>query len=320
MATKKTLTKSPATPPAARKAGKAAAPKKAAAPPAIAPPAVLNAAASYAGIQLQPAAYDAVAARTALDALRPRLAAINAAELVVPRLDVRAAALAALGVQAFVTQVDSIRERFERLDQIGEFHLANLEDLESAAFVVLLAHSQAEAAGAFQTDAKVPAELVKQAAVLEARMKELCEYKFKRDPEIAPLLALLSPGTGHRDLALDLSGYADIYEARAAEVASDTTNYRATDIADARRIAGEILAHLSAALSPKARDAYDLLVRSWTLLLQIYTEVQRVGLCLLRHDPKQNERFPSLFAAGRMGRPKKKKAEGSSQELEAAPT
>jgi hypothetical protein len=123
-------------------------------------------------------------------------------------------------------------------------------------------------------------------------------------------LRMLSPGTGHRDLATDLLGYAEIDEARPAEAASDTTNYRATDVADARRIAGEILAHLSAAMSPKARDAYDLLQRAWTLLLQIYFEVQKVGLCLLRHDPRQDEWFPSLFAAGRSGRPRKKKDEG----------
>jgi hypothetical protein len=39
-----------------------------------------------------------------------------------------------------------------------------------------------------------------------------------------------------------------------------------------------------------------------------------VGLCLLRYDPRQNDWFPSLFAAGRMGRPKKRRDNGDSQE------
>jgi len=124
------------------------------------------------------------------------------------------------------------------------------------------------------------------------------------------LLEKPRPGNGHQDLALDLLGYADIYTARPKEVAADTTNYRATDIGDARRVAGEILSHLAAAQSPKARDAYDLLQRAWTWLLRVYAEVQEVGRCLLRYDPRRDERFPSLFAAAKAGRPRKKKGEG----------
>jgi hypothetical protein len=143
---------------------------------------------------------------------------------------------------------------------------------------------------------------------VERRMQDLVEYKFKKDPEIAPLLALLRPGTGYRDLAADLIGYAGIYVRRASEVASDTTNYRSTDVADAHRLAGEILSHLSASISPKARAAYDMLQRAWTHLLQVYSEVSEAGRWLLRYDPRREERFPSLFAAGRPGggRPPKK--------------
>lgn len=117
--------------------------------------------------------------------------------------------------------------------------------------------------------------------------------------------------TGGRILphpAADLLGYAQIYEQHKKEVASDTTSYRATDLADSRRLAGEILSHLSASMSPRAREAYDLLRRSWTHLLQVYSEVSEAGRWLLRHDPSRAQRFPSLFAAGRpgCGRPAKK--------------
>ena len=94
---------------------------------------------------------------------------------------------------------------------------------------------------------------------------------------------------------------------RPLQVASDETNYRSTDVADARRIAGEIMAHLAATMTPKA--AYELMQRAWTLLVQTYFEVQEVGTCLLRRDPKRDEWFPSLYAAGRSGRPRKKKGE-----------
>ena len=277
-------------------------------PTTLAPPIVLSAAASYAGITPRPPAYDPAAAATFLVAFRPRLDAIQAADLLVPRLDVRAAALSALGVYAFVTQAEVLHARFQKQDTIGEFDIASIEGLKAASFLVFLTHAQAEAAGAFATDVKVPVELIQEGIEVEARMQELCEYKFKRDPKIAPLLALLRPGSGYRDLAGDLLGYADIYVTRPKEVASDETNYRSTDVADARRIAGEIMAHLAAAMTPKAREAYELMQRAWTLLVQIYFEVQEVGTCLLRRDPKRDEWFPSLYAAGRSGRPRKKKA------------
>jgi len=264
---------------------------------------------SYTATVIKPPAYDPAEAKTAIDKLRPRLMALPADELAIARLDVRAAALAALGVYAFITQAGDLHARFQKLHTIDEFDTRNIHDLKALAFSVLYAHAQAEAAGAFKTDAKVPASLVQEGAEIEARLQELCEYMFKRDETIAPLLALLRPGSGYRDLAGDLNGYADIYDMRPQEVASDVTNYRATDAADARKIAGEILSHLSAAMSPQAKDAYELLQRAWTVLLEVYTEVREVGRCLLRRDPKRDEWFPSLFAAGRAGRPRKKKPE-----------
>lgn len=276
-------------------------------PTALAPPFVLSAAASYAGFTPQPPAYEPAAAATFLAAFRPRLDAIAPADLLIPRLDIRAASLAALGVYTFVAQAPGVLARFQKQATIGEFDIANVEGLKAVSFLVFFTHAQAEAAGAFATDAKVPASLMQEAIEVEGRMQELCEYKFKRDPKIAPLLALLRPGSGYRDIAGDLLGYANIYVTNPKEVASETTNYVATDVADARRIAGDILAHLSAAMSPKAREAYELMQRVWTLLVQIYFEVQEVGMCLLRRDPKRDERFPSLYAAGKSGRPKKKK-------------
>lgn len=279
-------------------------------PTPIVPTPVQQAATAYAGITFKPAPYDPEQAKKTLDALRPALDALDPTTLTTTRLDLRGAALGALAVHAFVTQTPSLHARFKQLDAAGEFNLENLGHLKDGAFLVLYTFSQAEAAGAFATEAKAPPALIKQAAEIEARMQALCEYRFGRDPEIIPLLDQLRPGQGHQDLAMDLLGYADIYAARSKEVAADTTNYRPTDLAEARRLAGEILSHLSAAQSPRARDAYDLLQRAWTWLLRVYTEVQEVGRCLLRYDPRREERFPSLFAAGKVGRSRKKTADG----------
>jgi hypothetical protein len=309
MAPKKTSPKNPTS--AKPKAAKPDA--KDAGVPSVVPSALLNASASYAGILFKPEVYDPAAAKALVETFQPRILAFSPEQLLVPRLDVGAAALSALGVHAFITQVPKVRDRFQKQHEIGEFRFANVDDLRDVSFLVTYAIAQAETAGVFATDKKVPLALIEEAAALEARMQELCEYKFKRDPEIAPLLTALSAGTGHRDLAGDLVGYSDIYEKKSAEVASDTTNYRPTDLADARRLAGEILAHLSASMTPKAREAYDLLRRAWTLLFGIYTEVQRLGLCLFHYDERRNKLFPSLYAASRPGRPRKKKDEGAGE-------
>ena len=305
--------KTKATKPSAKKANPSA-PATASSTPGtpLAPAAALAAAADHPTAAVKPAPYDPAAAKVALETLRPRLLAIPTEKLSVPRLDVRAAALAALGVHAYVTEHTPLRSRFEKLHEAGEMEIANLAGLKDAAFVVLLTFAQAEAAGAFATEVKVAAAVVEQAMGVERRMQELLEYMFKKDPQVAPLLAVLRPGTGYRDLAADLIGYDEIYERHEKDVAADTTNYQPTDLADARRLAGEILSGLSAAMSPKAREAYDLLQRAWTWLLQVYSEVSEAGRWLLRYDPRREERFPSLFAAGRPrgGRPSKKAKPG----------
>jgi len=250
---------------------------------------------------IKPPEYSPDAAKDYLDEFRPRLLALKPNEIIAARVDLEAAALTVLGVYAYATQAPALAKRLQDLKSIDEFEPRNIEDLKKLGFVLLYANAQAEAAGAFATNARVPASLIRAGTELEARMQELCEYKFRRNEAIMPLLAMLSPGSGHSDLAHDLNGYADIYEMRPDEVASDTTNYLPTDVPEARRIAGEILSHLSASRSPRAREAYDTLQRAWTVLLAVYNEVREACRFVLRYDPQRDEWLPSLFAAARPG-------------------
>jgi hypothetical protein len=262
--------------------------------------------ASYATASFTPEHYDPAAARDAAARWHHTLAGLHAEQLQPVRVDVNAAALALLNVHGFATQVTELHARFAALATAGEFNLQNLSALRDLAFLLIDAHREAEATGAFKTDAKVPADLASAARDVEKRMQALCEYKFGTDVEIVPRLDALRPGSGPRDTALDLLGYADIYDLRPNEVVSDTTNYRATDQADARRLAGEILSCLASAMSPKARAAYVQLQRVWAATLPVYAEVQSAGLYLLRSDPSRGQRFPSLYAAGHSGRPRRK--------------
>ncbi|WP_437949720.1 hypothetical protein WME98_02025 [Sorangium sp. So ce296] len=257
-----------------------------------------------------PPIYTPLAGKKALEALAPALDGLAEAELVTVRMDVEAATYAALGVVGFVSSPD-VRARFARLPR-EEFDLSHLDELELACFAALHALAEARAAGALATDARLPIALVTEAMEVEARMQALCEYQLGDDPAIKPELDRLRPGTGHRDLANDLLGYARIYELCADVVKADSKLYRAGDAARARELAGAMIQKLSTALTPKAREAYDRYVRVWTLLCQRYDEVRAAGLWLWRKNARAQERFPSLFAAGRpnVGRSRKEAPRG----------
>ncbi|WP_437643827.1 hypothetical protein [Sorangium sp. So ce362] len=244
-----------------------------------------------------PPIYDPAAGKKAIAALAPELERLAEAELVTVRMDVEAATYAALGVVGFVSSPD-VRARFARLPR-EEFDITQVDELELACFAALHALAEARAAGALTTDARLPAELVTEAMEVEGRMQALCEYHLSDDPAIKPELDRLRPGTGHRDLANDLLGYVRIYELRADVVKADRKLYRAGDAARARDLAGVMIQGLSTAMTPKAREAFDLYVRVWTLLCRRYDEVRAAGLWLWRKNARVQARFPSLFAVGR---------------------
>ncbi|WP_437669492.1 hypothetical protein [Sorangium sp. So ce131] len=264
--------------------------------------------------QYAPPIYTPLAGRKALEALAPELDRLSEAELVTVKMDVEAATYAALGVAGFVSSPD-VRARFARLPR-EEFDIAHVDELGLACFAALYAIAEARSAGALETDARLPVALLAEATEVEARMQALCEYQLADDPAIKPELDRLRPGTGHRDLANDLLGYARIYELRADVVKADRRHYRAGDAARARELAGAMIQKLSAAMTPKAREAYDRYVRAWTLLSQRYDEVRAAGLWLWRRNARAQERFPSLFAAGRpnVGRSRKAAPKGDEGE------
>lgn len=260
----------------------------------------------------EPPIYNPIAGKEELGGLADELAAIPEGEVVTIRVDVEAATYAALGVAGFVAS-PWVAARFARLPA-EELDPKVVTGLGSACFATLYALAEARAAGALETEAKIPAETIAEASAVEGRMQALCEYHLGEDPEIKPELDRLRPGAGHRDLANDLLGYARICELRADVVKADQRHYRAGDAARARELAGVMIQAFSAAMTPKARAAHDLYARAWTLLQRRYDEVRAAGLWLFRADPARDERFPSLFAAARpnVGRPRKVAAPATS--------
>ncbi len=253
----------------------------------------------------EPPAYHPDAGKDALLALTAALDALAESDFVTIKLDVEAATYAALGVAGFVADPE-VHARFVRLPK-EEFDMASVDGFEEACFATLYALGEARSAGALATEIKVPAEIATEADEVEKRMQAVCEYLLSDDPKIKPELDRLRPGTGNRDVANDLLGYARIYDLRPEVVKTDPKHYRPGDAAKARELAGKIIQSLSSAMTPKARLAYDRYVRAWTCLNRRYDEVRPAGLWLYRKDPQGAQRFPSLFAAARPngGRPKK---------------
>ena len=283
-------------------------------PLTVAPSAIASIAAALASFSPTAATYDAVKAKALVETYRPRLTAIDPSRIITPRLDVDAAARALLAVHATVTQAPGLYAQLQQLDAAKQIDIASVDSLGDLTMVLMFAYREATEAGAFKTSAKIPEALDTASATLEAEMQKVCEHNFGDHPVHGVVLDTLHPGTSYLDRANDLLGYAKIYEAEPVNVAKDT-KYKTTHVTDARKLAGEILAALSAAMTPKAREWYDLLQRAWTLTTKMYFEVQEAGTFLLRYDPRREERFPSLYAVARGGgRPKKAKKAGSGAE------
>ncbi len=279
-------------------------------PLAVAPHAIANVSAGLAGFVTDTAPYDPDEAKALADALRPRLAAIAPDRIVIPRVDVAVTARVLLTVHAFVTGAAGVYDSFSQLAKAGLFDISNVDQLRDVMCVVLYAHREAEAAGAFKTNAKIPPALDEASAQVEREMQSVLEHNFAEHPTHGPVLAQLRPGTSYADRAGDLLGYAQIYEAEHAVVSKDT-KYKPTHLADAKKHAGAIYAALGQSMTPQARAWADLLWRAWTLGSAMYFEVRETGLYLHRYDPLREQRFPSVFVVGRPGVGQKKGKKGA---------
>lgn len=268
----------------------------------VGPSALIQLPAKLAGIDPTPAVYDPAVAENALTAVRPRLLAIPSDRLAIPRLDLDAATRTLLKVHA-LSQVPEVLALFEGMAGAQQFEMVNLERLRDLSLVTLHLYRKAESEGAFVSKAKVPAELDALSAELEKRVQTVCEALLPNDP----VVILLRPGIGYTDRAFDLLGYADLYEKHEA-ILKGHPLYRAGDKEEARKVGGQLLAAVENSMNGAQRAAVDLMRRAWTLLVPVYFEVRNTGLSIFRYDPAKDERFPSIYLAGRKGSSKGKAA------------
>jgi hypothetical protein len=249
---------------------------------------------------------DPAAAKKAFVAMSPRMAAIAKGDLALLNIDGRDASIIALTVSRFLAEPET-RARFALLNA-KTFDPAHLGDLATIALTVSHAYVELQAARAQTTEAMLPVKLVDDATEVKTRMLECCEYLFKRHGQLSKEVASIRAGGGYRDMASDLLRLAKIYADKKSTVEKDPLNYRDTDEAEARTLAQDILTELGKAQSAEEQKCVGELTRAWTLLRDVYGEVQWAGQFLYRHEEPE-EKFPSLYASSGGGRPRKKEKE-----------
>lgn len=242
-------------------------------------------------------AFDATLGQQSLEQLKPRLDALDAGKLARLNVDIEAAVIAALAVARRIHE-PTLRARFQALPA-AEFDISTVTDLGPAAWATWYALRQYLVESSVTSEARLPVALVQQATEVERRMQLCAEYHLGDHPTAGPWLALLRPHSGHRDVASDLAGYADIYEQHLETLQKDTRHFRADDLPLARKLSAEILRLLGDRLSPEARSWQTSLARCWTLLLSLYAEVAAAGSWLERHSPNVAQLYPSLHTMGR---------------------
>jgi hypothetical protein len=230
-----------------------------------------------------------------LERLMPRILAVPRDRVVLPRVDIAAAAIFAVSIGRQVKQPE-LRARFASLPA-SEFDIRHVDDLEALARATWYARVEQDTADASAREAKLPVDLVDLATAVKERMLKCVSYYFDGTP-LQKETDDIRSGTGYRDLASDLSRLARLYVDHAAALSGDTKNYRATDATDAARLAGRIIDELGTAGTAEERRRADITARVWVLLLEVYTEVADAGRWLLRHEGGETK-FVSLHTVAR---------------------
>jgi hypothetical protein len=237
------------------------------------------------------------AAENAYRLLQARLDTIPRDTVAPINVDIQVAAVFALGVSRLVA-APGVRERFARLAKSGEYDDSCVEQLGTAALGGWYCRHRYLLATATRSEAQLPSALVETALALRGRMLRLLEYWLSDDPEVAAELAAIRLGSGHLDLANDLTAAAALSDRHAAVISQDRKLYQAGDAALARQLSGKILETLGDSATAEQDEWTVAQARAWTHLSQVYEEVARGGRFLFARDGGE-ARFPQLVTAAR---------------------
>src|SRR5262245_35018594 len=178
-------------------------------------------------------------AEAAFARFKPRFDEIAPALVPPVRIDLAAASEQARRVAAALAS-PMIRGRVLDLAASGTVDQRAIDELEAVAWAAYYAHYRLLQASATHAEVAIPASVVQRAFEVRNRMLKTLEYHLDGDPEVMASLAHLRRGSGHLDLAHDLSGAADLYRQHRRAIEGDTRHYRESDVADALALSEEI--------------------------------------------------------------------------------
>jgi len=205
-----------------------------------------------------------------------------------PRLDMTDVAILALKI---ANDIQTSRRRFGNIAK-SELDPATVALIEPAAWALWFAALAFRDASATSSDALVPVDVVARATALRTTMLKVLTHQFDETTAVGLVLADIRSGTGHADLASDLTRLAQLYVKHAKVLANDHRFYAAADAAKARTLATEILESLGL---DRGTGPADDMYAAFTVLSNAYADVQAAALFLFRNENGQ-ARYPSLFS------------------------
>jgi hypothetical protein len=176
-----------------------------------------------------------------------------------------------------------------------EFEIAHFERLGDIGLAAVYVARQIKQTNATTTDAKVPPAVLSKGRTIKARMMKLATFVFDDDPTIAPHLAHIASGSGHRDLSADLDALAVLYAEHLTILSQFPKHFVATDLDNARIISQEMIDHLTSEQRAARTHWLGQQARIWTLLKTHFNDTRDTVLWLLRREPARASQFSSLF-------------------------
>jgi len=208
-----------------------------------------------------------------------------------PSLELPQSAAIALSV------VEQLKEpqRVERMDLIHENLLPReiRERLEPAAWAVWYSSVLRTSAEESETNARVSLDLLTKATETKARMMRVVEYILGDHPVAGVEVSGIRAGSGHFDLAMDLSRLAVLYRDYADELVDAGSRYQAKDREAAHEHSGALLRELGSTDSADAVKARDDAARAFRLLETTYERLRRWAVAAFDDADRW---FPSLYA------------------------
>ncbi len=244
---------------------------------------------------------DPAIAQAAFETIRKRLDELPAETVTHPRTDLQAAALAGLAL-VDIARVPQRKARFDKLPA-DEFSPTTIDDLEQVCCAAWFVQTRVQAETADDGGPKVEAALYEDSGTHLDNLLKLLDYHV--GTEVAAQLADIRSGTGYQDRASDLLRAATLFDTWEDELKADVRRYEASMAADARAYANAILAEIRASMT-SAKTWTEMRDRCWTLLLDLYKDVEDTGQWLFRKEPREQQAFISLRRMVRLVRPPRK--------------